>query len=198
MQTPSLTPSWRHAVPIQQYVSAMQSACVVHGPMILPHLLAMVQTKPAPPSPQSALVLQGSGMGSRMTPPESLVAPPGPASPMPMPVPPAPVKVPVLVLIVPVLPPDPPVGRSCCSLEQAAKAATASSTLVGTTFVIRTPFESNLLPQSWHRQIAIGRFGADPTQMTARPPQSPRHTKRAATPWPASLRNTEKSAVWSG
>src|SRR6266545_102373 len=51
------------------------------------------------------------------------------------------------------------------------------------------------------RSLGIGRsrskdcrFGADPTQTTARPSESPRYTKRAATPWPASLRNTEKSA----
>src|SRR6266508_3718631 len=61
-------------------------------------------------------------------------------------------------------------------------------------FAACRPRKLPLLPQSWHRQITICRFGADPTQTTARPSASPRYTKRAATLLSASLRNTEKSA----
>jgi len=52
-----------------------------------------------------------------------------------------------------------------------------------------------LLPQSWHRQIAISRFGANPTQNTARPPEFTRACETSRDAWQASLRSGEKSAL---
>src|SRR6266545_5543805 len=51
-----------------------------------------------------------------------------------------------------------------------------------------------LLLQSWHRQITISRFGADPIQRTARPSEFTHARETGRDAWPASLRSGEKSA----
>src|SRR5260221_13671147 len=109
----------------------MQSECIVQGMglRIRPHLFATVHTNPAPPSPQSAVVMHGSGPGSPTTPP-----PPEPPEPGP---PPLDVLMPVVVdgmmvwmpVPLPVAPPPEPLGskRDGWLLEHAAKPARAKT-----------------------------------------------------------------------
>src|SRR5678816_3885147 len=73
----------------------------MHGPSIWPHLFEMVQTKPAPPSAQSEVVMQGSGVGSTTTPPSMPPEPPPSGLPM-IPLPP------LLAVMTMPDPPDPP------------------------------------------------------------------------------------------
>src|SRR6266545_7350471 len=105
----------------------MHCAWSVQSPEIFPQRPAMIQTYPAPPSEQSAVVLHGSATGSGMVPPESAPPVPPPSVTPIGPSPPLPVLLPV---IVPVPPPEPLGSRSrdCLSLEQATSAASAQTT----------------------------------------------------------------------
>ncbi len=55
-----------------------------------------------------------------------------------------------------------------------------------------------LLRRSWHRQITIGRNGAEPTQVTARPSESRCGTKSAATPGQPCFAGARNPPVRSG
>src|SRR6266542_205490 len=55
-----------------------------------------------------------------------------------------------------------------------------------------------LLRRAWHRQITIGRNGAEPTQVTARPSESRYGTKSAATPRQPCFADARNPPVRSG